>query len=128
MKPIVFLFFISSFLAGCVSPKGAMKTPSHPTGVEVSAPERRASDALIEEGIRTMDNGRYDRAADLFQEAITIDSTNGAGYYRLAFVKVKMGEYGEARGLLEKAEHLLAGDSEWKTKLEELRAELGESE
>ena len=77
----------------------------------------------MEDGIKALERGLHDRAADLFQESVTVDYSNGAGYYHLALVKLRTGEYGEVEGLLEKAEMLLENRPEWTERLEELRRE-----
>ncbi len=122
------------FLASCAPkqkpahprlPPGTRVPPvTSPSGSEIS-PEREASNAVIEEGKGLMERGQYDRAADRFQEAVAVDSTNGAAYYYGALVKTRSGEYGDAWGFLEKAEQLLAGDAAWTEKLQQLRDELG---
>lgn len=132
MRCRFFLILLISVLVAC-APKKKPEYPKPPPGSrqppvtapsEVDTPERSASDALVEEGRQALDHGLYDRSADLFQEAVTVDPTNGAGYYYLALVKFKTGEYGEVWDLLEKAETLLAKDPEWIEKIEELKQEL----
>ncbi len=107
------------------APPGSREPPITSSGEGLTA-ERTASNALIEEGEEALGRGLNDRAADLFQQSVTVDPTNGAGYYYLALVKTKSGEYGEAWGLFEKAESLLSQDPEWSSKLDELRQELQE--
>jgi tetratricopeptide (TPR) repeat protein len=108
-------------------PPGSREPPiSAPT--EELTPERKASNALIDEGQQALDRGLYDRAADLFQESVAVDPTNGAGYYYLALVKLKAGEYGEAWDFTEKAETLLPKDSDWIEKIEALRQELNRNQ
>lgn len=90
-------------------------------------PQRAASNALVDNGNQALDQGQHDRAIDLFQEAVSVDPTNGAGYYYLALVKSRTGEYGGAWGYLEKAQSLLLGQAAWAPKLEELRKELSQT-
>lgn len=90
---------------------------------EEESPEREASNALIEQGQVSFQRGLYDQAAGTFQEAVTVDATNGAGYYWLALTKLRSGEYGEAEGLIEKALTLLSRRPEWAERLEELQRE-----
>src|SRR3989338_4988602 len=106
---------MTGLLVSCATRPGP-KRPKAPPGSREppvtrqaeETPERRASNALIEQGTGILERGLYDRAADLFQEAVSVDPTNGAGYYYLALVKLKTGEYGGVEGFLEKAESLLA--------------------
>jgi tetratricopeptide (TPR) repeat protein len=93
---------------------------------EELTPQRAASNALVDDGEKVFNLGLYDRAADLFQEAVTVDSSNGAGYYHLALTKLRAGEYGEAEGLVEKAELLLGNQPDWTDRLEDLRRELSQ--
>ena len=91
------------------------------------SPQRTASDSLIESGKTDLEQGRYDGAADLFHEAVTLDPTNGAAYYYLALTKLKAGEYGDAESFAEKAKTLLSHSthaSEWQDKLKALREEI----
>ena len=130
MKKILSLFLIL-FLAACAGkkapehakpPADAHQTPVGASNDEETA-ERMASNALVDDGERVFTSGRYDSAADLFQQAVTVDPTNGAAYYYLALTKTKSGEYGEAEGLIDKADQLLRSNPEWTDKLEELKRE-----
>lgn len=127
---IIIAFILAGLMAACATmtrprppkaPRGSREPPL--TSPVHESAERTASNALVEEGIKAVERGLYDRAADLFQESVTVDSSNGSGYYHLALVKLRTGEYGEVEGLLEKAEMLLQDRPEWTEKLEELRRE-----
>jgi tetratricopeptide (TPR) repeat protein len=132
LRRLLFVFLIFSALAAC-APKG--KKPQHakappgshqaPIGIqgEEESPERSASNALIDQGETSFHRGLYDQAASSFQEAVTVDAANGAGYYWLALTKLRSGEYGEAEGLIEKAATLLSNRPEWSEKLEILQRE-----
>lgn len=129
----LFLLLVVFVLASCAGSKS--KPPAHakppaesygtPVGVsdEDMTAERMASEALVDDGKRAFNHGLYDNATDLFQQAITVDPTNGEAYYHLALAKVRSGEYGEAEGLIEKADHMLGSKSDWALKLEELKRE-----
>ncbi|HEX5037145.1 MAG TPA: tetratricopeptide repeat protein [bacterium] len=131
MKKILSVFLIL-FLAACGGtkkppehakpPADAHQTPVGPAGEEESA-ERMASNAIVDDGTQAFRYGRYDAAADLFQQAVTVDPTNGAAYYHLALAKMRSGEYGDAEGLIEKADQLLGANPDWVLKLEELKRE-----
>ncbi len=128
MNPWLALFMIVLAL-GCAGKRepGRAKMPPDSRQAPVVAdedeltPQRAASNALIDDGEKAFAQGRYDSAADLFQQAVTVDPTNGAAYYHLALAKTRSGEYGEAEGLIEKADQLLGGKPEWVEKLEELK-------
>lgn len=126
---ILFLVFLLVSCAPKAKPERARvppnsRTPPVSDSDNELTPERAASNALVDDGEKAFRMGLYDRAADLFQEAVSIDATNGEGYYHLALTKIRTGEYGEAEGLVEKTETILGGRSEWDEKLEELRQEL----
>ena len=97
-----------------------MKAPE-----EVATPERAASERLVEKGIAMLDEGGFQRAANLFRDAVNIDTTNGVAYYYLAFARSRLDEREVALGLLDKAEALLSYDEDWVKRIDELRAELG---
>ena len=102
-------------------PRGSRGAPV--TSLPQKGPKREASDALIQKGKAFLDAGLFDRAADTFQEAVNVDPSIGAGFYYLAFVKYRTGEYGAVWDFLEKAEALLGNDPAWKNQLEELKME-----
>lgn len=110
-------------------PKRPPPSQQAPVGVEGQvegedeSPERQASNALIEQGQIAFERGLYDQAAGTFQEAVSIDATNGAAYYWLARAKLRSGEYGEAEGLIEKSLTLLSHRPDWAERLEELQRE-----
>lgn len=132
MLALVALVLTAGGCAGKRGPEKA-KTPPDSRQTPVGAaddeltPQRAASNALIDDGEKAFTQGRYDSAADLFQEAATVDPSNGAAFYHLARAKIRSGEYGEAEGLIEKADQLLGSDkdpsSDWPLKLEELKRE-----
>lgn len=103
-------------------PEGAHGTPVGTSDDELT-PQRAASRALVADGEKAFAQGRYDLAGDLFQQAVTVDPTHGEAYYHLALVKIRTGEYGEAEGLIEKADQLLGQNPEWTLKLEDLKRE-----
>ena len=100
------------------------KSPPLTSPSQVPGPGRDASNAVLEEGKGALEQGDLERAADNFQEAVSLDPSNGAGFYYLARLHFKNGEYEEAKQLLEKAETLLKGDEEWLLPLEEFRRDL----
>ncbi len=133
-----FTLLLILFVVAC-APKTKPQYPKRPPGAvpppvtgtteeQKESPERTASNALVDEGKVALNRGLYDHSADLFQQAVTIDPTNGAGYFYLAFAKVRGGEYGEAAGLLEKAKLLLGSNPLWTDKLQELRTELDQKQ
>ncbi len=132
-----FLGFLLSFAVVSCAPKQEPKVPKKiestaesrppemlpevaPEEGDLVTPERQASDALIDEGVRLESRGLYGRSADFFQEAVTVDPTNGAGYFHLASSHLKSGEYGDVEGLIAKARTLLDANAEWTARLNDL--------
>lgn len=115
--------------------KTSEKTPTGPavqkdvirpaTPEAVTTPARTASLRVVERGKTQLASNDIDRAAVSFREAVNIDSSNGVAYYYLALAESKRNQSAIALGLLDKAEALLAGDSQWMTRVDELRSQLG---
>lgn len=116
--PIILFFLLSCGTPGRKPP--VVSIPSE-------RPERAASQALVEKGRPYLDRGSFDRAEDTFQEAVNVDPTNGVGFYYLALVKYRMGEYESVGNYLDKAEALLMKDRDWSKKIKALREEVGEN-
>lgn len=121
MNKHIGFFFILLVMMGCASYPKLKHSSSAPL-----TPEQSASVALVEQGREAALSGRYDQAADLFQEAITVDPSNGVAYLEMARVRTQASEYGEAWGFLEKAESLLANDPQWGDSIQSLRQELSQ--
>lgn len=140
MKRLPWRVLVIAILGACLSCAMPPKKPSRPKPPPgsrmppVTSPssgtsaQRSASESLIQQGTQAMDQGRYEESTDLFQEAVSVDPSHGAGYYHLALVKFKTGEWEEASNLLEKAETLLAEEAGWTERLEELKRQLHESQ
>ena len=93
-----------------------------PEAQQPDTPQRKASNRVMDKGKTALDGKSYDQAAQLFQDAVNIDSTNGAAYYYLAMTDHYLGQNAVAAGLLDKAESLLRRDAYWMEKIEELRS------
>jgi len=92
-----------------------------------ATPKARASSKQVETGkIKFYDNA-YEDAQRAFQQAINIDPENGIAYYYLARTKYELGNYQQALGVLDKAETLLQGSSEWEETIKALREMIEES-
>lgn len=76
---------------------------------------------LVDKGMKLMEGGDFERAAQTLTDAIKVDSTNGEAYYYLAIADKQLGQVDEAMGLLDKAEALLGADNEWLMRINELR-------
>jgi len=71
-----------------------------------------------------MNAKNYEQAAQLFQDAVNVDASNGVAYYYLASADANLGQQDTAFGLLDKAESLLRDDRYWMDRIEELRASI----
>lgn len=105
--------------------KEAIQTNSMPSTQMASTPKRQASVRLVEFGTELMGAGQYNRAANSFRDAVSVDPTNGVAYYWLAAAQGAQGMNQSALGLLDKAQALLGADEEWMTKIDDLRGKLG---
>lgn len=86
-----------------------------------ATPKSRASLKMIENGRRALADGDFEKADREFQNAINIDPSNGIAYYYLARAKYELEQYQQAEGVLDKAEALLSGSSEWVETIDALR-------
>ncbi len=91
----------------------------------IYTPQRKASDRIVAKGKAQLENENYERALQLFQDAVNVDSANGEAYYYLALAQVKMEQNHLALGLLDKAEALLQHEPIWLEKIQNLRQEIG---
>lgn len=112
-----------------VKPKAKVEEKKKPGEVtrpaeapQPDTPQRKASNRVVDKGKASLDGKSYDQAAQLFQDAVNIDPTNGAAYYYLAMTDHYLGQNAVAAGLLDKAESLLRNDAYWMEKIDELRS------
>jgi len=71
-----------------------------------------------------MDGGNLQKAKGIFQEAVTVDSTNGVAYYYLAKTRFQLKQHEEALGILDKAESLLGSADDWLEAIGLLRSQI----
>ncbi len=125
MIRFLLMVLLSGSLLSCAGKKGPTHAETRPGETQREAtPARQASDASVEEGKKLLDQGILDRAADSFQEAVTIDPTNGVGFYYLTLVNFKQGKYDDAKALLDNARSLLSHRPEWSEPLDQLTRDL----
>lgn len=93
-----------------------------PQYAAVRSPQRLASMEIVERGRVAMARREWDKALQSFQEAVTVDGTNGIAYYYLAKTRYELRQPAQAMGLLERAEALLGDSAEWLENVAELRA------
>jgi tetratricopeptide (TPR) repeat protein len=98
--------------------------PASPSPAQAMTPQRKASARLVEKGVLEFNSRNYEQAAQIFQDAVNVDASNGMAYYYLAMTDASLGQPDTALGLLDKAESLLRDDQYWMGKIEELRASL----
>lgn len=98
-----------------------VKRPERTNLATISSPKRQASHEVVQRGTKELAAGHVARAVQSFQEAVTIDGSNGVAYYYLAQAHYKLGDHERAIGLLERAESLLGDADDWLLKIEGLR-------
>ncbi|MBI2342721.1 MAG: tetratricopeptide repeat protein [Deltaproteobacteria bacterium] len=87
----------------------------------IQSPQRAASMRVVDQGRGELSRGQLDAALQTFQEAVTLDGSNGVAYYYLARAHYQLGHHEQAMGLLERAEALLGKNAGWELTIEALR-------
>ncbi len=87
----------------------------------VQSPKRQASTQLVTEGKQFLEQKNYDQARRKFEEAVGIDTTNGAAYYYLAVINYDLKDYPKALGFLDQAESLFNASPEWTETIQKFR-------
>lgn len=90
-----------------------------------AAPERAASERLVDRGRTLLSADRAAEAASVLERAVRVDPSNGRAYLELARARIALGEPGVARGLLQRAAALLRPYPELEARVDSLRAVLG---
>lgn len=98
-----------------------VKRPERQNLATISSPKRQASHEVVQRGVKELSAGQVARAVQTFQEAATIDGSNGVAYYYLARAHYQLGQPERAMGMLERAESLLGDADDWLLKIEGLR-------
>lgn len=106
------------------APKPEVIVPSTPSDENAKGPKRQASERLVEKGVVALSHDDVATAAEHFQSAMNIDSSNGVAYFYMAKVKVAGGNPDEALGFIDRAEQLVGHDSYWQERIDELRTEI----
>lgn len=88
----------------------------------ISTPKRVASQEVVERGVKELQTNRAQNAVQTFQDAISIDGTNGAAYFYLAKAHYQLGSYERALAMLDRASALLGDANEWMSKIDNLKA------
>ena len=90
-----------------------------------TAPERAASERLVERGRGLLEGDRPRAAASVLERAVRVDPSNGRAYLELARARMVLGEPEVARGLLQRAAALLRPYPDMEARVDSLRAVLG---
>ncbi len=90
-----------------------------------AAPERAASERLVERGRGLLEGNQPREAASVLERAVRVDPSNGHAYLELARARMVLGEPEVARGLLQRAAALLRPYPEMEARVDSLRAVLG---
>ncbi len=97
------------------------KRPDAPVLAKSDSPQRIASLQVVAHGKEQLAQKQYESALQLFQEACTLDGSNGIAYYYLARTHYALGNYTQAGGLLDRAETLLGDSDNWIASIHALR-------
>lgn len=89
------------------------------------APERTASERLVERGRALLAVDSAAGAASVLERAVRVDPSNGRAYLELARARIRLGEPSVARGLLQRAAALLRPYPELEARVDSLQATLG---
>jgi Flp pilus assembly protein TadD len=131
LAPYSLGFLTILLIWGCASPPGQQPpsssppplAPSPPSAPAPSAPRMArpraqppsatmvASAQWVEEAVRAIDVGDYDRATSLLERAISLEPNNGRAFYYYGLAMGERGRPGAAVSLLQKAAILLQGDA-----------------
>lgn len=95
--------------------------PESSTYAMAAMPRRQASLEIVEQGRQYLDSNRLELATKTFEEAVTVDPTNGVAFFYLAKCHYLLKEPDVALGILDKAEGLLAGNEDWLKLTDDLR-------
>lgn len=125
---LTFLLLLSPLILniGC----GKTKKPPEYRRPEMSRPteeapaENKVAQALVDKGVRHLNENNLRSAEWNFEEAIRLFSAYGPAYYWLAQTKWIKGDKKRALNLLDRAELLLRNDSTWTDKIDQLKNEI----
>ena len=98
-----------------------VKKPQGTDLARISSPRRSASLEVVARGKEMMQRGAFDQALQTFQEAATLDGSNGIAYYYIARTHYELMNFEQAMGILDRAESLLAHSAAWLMSCDSLR-------
>lgn len=87
----------------------------------ISTPKRIASQEVTERGLQELQTNHAQKAVQTFQDALSIDGTNGAAYFYLAKAHYQLGAYERALAMLDRASSLLGEAGEWLSRIDNLK-------
>jgi Flp pilus assembly protein TadD len=90
--------------------------------------QQEASLQLTDEGRRLLASGQSDKAASVFQKAISLYPNNPYAYYYLAQSRYRKGELAQSLAPLRQAELYLSGDPTWLARVYALRGQIYEGQ
>jgi len=89
--------------------------------VAMQSPKRQVSIHLVDEGKVFLADKDFDHARGKFEQAVTVDPTNGSAYYHLAVVYYNLNDFPKALGFLDQAENLFHASPEWEETIQKFR-------
>lgn len=122
-KPAISAETGAPVLAAPTTPNIPLETKK-PAALQLAAPQRAASQQVLIQGLGALQRKEYQRALQLFQEAVTIDGANGEAYYYLAKTYFALQQSDRVLGLLERADALIGDDPEWADRIAAFRRQL----
>ena len=111
MKKIFILTLFVILFSGCTKQIAYKET-------RPSSPREEASIQLTHEGIQRLQEGNFDRAIRLLEQAIGLNPNNGQSYYYLAQAWLEKGMFSEAKEFNSLAHIYLKDDMNWSNRLE----------
>lgn len=101
-----------------------VKQPERQDMAKVSSPQRDASMQIVMQGLQHMQQRHLDQAVQTFQQAASLDGSNGVAYYYLAWTHFELKHFTQALGILDRAEALLSTTVEWELRITALREQI----
>ncbi len=89
--------------------------------IQATTPQRDASMQIVAHGKELLQSGQIEPALSLFQEAATLDGSNGITYYYIAKCQYLLHHFDQSLGILERAEALLVNMPDWQRSIAALR-------
>lgn len=121
MKNIFILILLFVWFSGCSSQIAHKDRPP-------ASPREEASTQLTHEGLQRLQEGNFDGAVRLLEQAIGLNPNNGQSYYYLARAWLKKGMFSEAKEFNRQARTYLKDDNDWLMRVEKQAMQISRME